>query len=70
MKKLECGDTLVLVTAAGAARYEVVNLEVVGDRDLGPLAPRDETRLTLLTCWPFDGLRRTDLRYVVTCRAG
>ena len=34
-------------------------------RDVDLLRPTEDSRVTLITCYPFHGLRRSDLRYVV-----
>lgn len=58
------GDLLTVRTARGATRWVVSGTRRVRDRrpvvDPGP-----GDRLWLVTCWPVDGVRRTDARYVV-----
>ena len=51
-------------------RYRVAQSAVVDKRDLDPVRQGDGTRLTLVTCYPFDALRAGGpLRYVVTAVA-
>jgi len=66
---LRPGDELSLRTRGGTRRYHVTGLAVHHESDLRALEPTGETRLTLITCYPFDGLRRSALRYVVSCAA-
>jgi len=68
LERLRVGDTVVLETRDGAAHYLVERRAVVTRWDAEALEPTDGRRLTLITCYPFGGLRRSDLRYVVTCR--
>jgi sortase A len=65
-------DIIVVRTPRGPRLYRVASTAVL-DRRLAAIrtAPaagewRDD-RLLLVTCWPFDSIRRGDLRYVVTC---
>ncbi len=58
------GDLLVLRTHSGSVRYEVRDLLVAHGRDVDLLEPTEDSRLTLITCYPFGGLTRSDLRYV------
>jgi sortase A len=67
LEKLRRGDRIVLRTHGGVVSYVVEELIVADRRDASILEGSDGTRLTLITCYPFGGLRRSDLRYVVTC---
>ena len=62
---LRMGDHLTLRTRAGSMRYEVRDLLVAEMGDVALLQPTEEPRVTLITCYPFHGLSRSDLRYVV-----
>ncbi|MDR2239667.1 MAG: class GN sortase [Zoogloeaceae bacterium] len=55
----------------GTRRYRVSGAEIVDKSEIRVLAqPSGETRLTLITCYPFDALRAGGpLRYVVTADA-
>ena len=68
LQDLAPGDTLELEAAdGGTSRYVVEEARVVDHRDLEPLAPTPEPRLTLVTCYPFDAvLSGGPWRYVVT----
>jgi sortase A len=67
---LRPGDELLLHSRAGVERYTVERLEVRDAHDAVVLLPAAAPRLTLVTCWPFDGfgaLVPGTRRYVVTC---
>jgi sortase A len=50
-------------------RFVVSSTRVVDRRDLGVVADAGDTRLTLVTCYPFDAIRPGGpLRYVVVAR--
>jgi sortase A len=69
LRELRHGDEILLRTREGLVRYRVGRIAVRSMWDAGPLEPTEQRRLTLITCYPFDGLRRTEWRYVVTCEA-
>jgi sortase A len=51
-------------------RYRVDETRVLDKRDVWVLENEGPTRLTLITCYPFDALQAGGpLRYVVTVRA-
>jgi sortase A len=69
LRRLREGDEILVERPDGRwVRYAVRAARVVDRRDTRVLADDPgETRLTLLTCWPFDALRPGGrLRYVVT----
>ncbi len=68
LAQLERKDLLVLRTRAGARIYQVEDMDVVHHQDLSPLAASDDTLLTMITCYPFQGLRAGEKRYVVRCQ--
>ncbi len=65
LNDLRMGDRLTLRTHAGSVRCEVQDLLVADMRAVNLLQPTEDPRLTLITCYPFHGLSRSDLRYVV-----
>lgn len=67
LEELRVGDRIVVRTHTGTVTYVVRDVVVADRRDGAFLAPTGEARLTLITCYPFGGLRRSDLRYVVIC---
>jgi sortase A len=73
LRRLREGDELLIERPDGrSVRYTVSGTRVVDRRDTWILADDpDETRLTLLTCWPFDAVRPGGpLRYAVTAVSG
>lgn len=69
LKNLRPGDRLRLRTADAVRDYVVDDIQVVPATDVAAIADTSEDRLTLLTCYPFGGLLRSRLRYVVTAAA-
>jgi len=72
LRDLAAGDALVVEDALGArTTYHVREVRIADYRTLRlPLRPESRT-LTLVTCWPFDGVRPdTPWRYVVLAEAG
>ena len=67
LELLRQGDEIRLLSAQGRRRYRVAGLEIRSMHDAGVLAPTARRRLTLITCYPFRGLGRSPLRYVVLC---
>jgi len=68
LEHLETDDVLVLHTRERRVRYLVTDRVVADRRDNAWLDPMDGRRLTLITCFPFGGLRSGDRRYVVVAR--
>lgn len=67
LRRVAVGDEIDLQAANGAAvRYRVREATVVDRDDTGVMESDGGTRLTLITCYPFDAVRPgTRLRYVV-----
>ena len=67
LRDLRSGDTLVVHSASGRmVRYVVSGIEVVRNKDVRVLLDSGDDRLTLVTCYPFDGpAPGGPLRYVV-----
>jgi sortase A len=70
LRRLARGDEIVIESADGRHhRYVVASTRVVDRRDVGVAAEAGDTRLTLVTCYPFDAIRPGGpLRYVVVAR--
>lgn len=71
LKDVRTGDELRVQRSDGSWRgYRVTDTRVTDKTDISPLDSSGPTRLTLITCWPFDALRAGGpLRYVVTAVA-
>jgi sortase A len=72
LRELEEGDEILTEDPAGRRRrYRVVGSFVTDQRDVEALAPTSWARLTLVTCWPFDGSTPGGRgRFVVVADAG
>ena len=68
LRDLRPGDRIRLRTASGVLEYVVEDLDIVPATAISVADPTPDDRLTLVTCYPFDGLLRSPWRYVVTCR--
>jgi sortase A len=72
LRDLRPGEEIVVQKSDSTTRrYRVAGTEIVDKSDTRVLAQHfGETRLTLVTCYPFDALRAGGpLRYVVTAKA-
>ena len=72
LRALQPGEEIeVQKSVSVTRRYRVTGAEIVDKSDTRVLAQRlGESRLTLITCYPFDALRPGGpLRYVVTAKA-
>jgi sortase A len=67
LEDLQPGDEIRLHTRDVTRRYRVSDLAIHSMYDATVLEPSTRRRLTLITCYPFDALRRSELRYVVSC---
>jgi sortase A len=70
LRRLRAGDPIVVERRDGRRfRYTVSETLVVDRRDAWVAQDAGDTRLTLVTCYPFDAIRPGGpLRYVVTAR--
>lgn len=68
LEDLRLGDEVRIEGPSGELRrFRVEDLAIVDHRDSRPLAPSDDRRLTLITCYPFDApIPGGPLRWVVT----
>jgi LPXTG-site transpeptidase (sortase) family protein len=66
LKDIEKGDDVLVQTAGGVDRYEVTEIDIVPKSDVSVLAPTDEKRLTLVTCYPFYHVGAAPERFIVT----
>ncbi len=72
LRDVKPGEEIVVEKSVGGTRrYRVAGAEIVDKSETRVLAQRlGESRLTLITCYPFDALRAGGpLRYVVTAKA-
>lgn len=67
LRDVKRGETITVERADGTrSDYRVTDLDVLDKRDTWVAKNEGPSRLTLITCWPFDALRAGGpLRYVV-----
>jgi sortase A len=72
LQKMTSGDSIRIQRPDGVSvHYRVTQLDVLDKRDTWVTRNHGQTRLTLITCWPFDALRAGgDQRYVVIAEPG
>lgn len=70
LQKLALGQELFVQRADGSTlHYRVAGREIVDKADTGVIMDEGDTRLTLITCYPFNALRAGGReRYVVSAR--
>jgi sortase A len=67
LQQLQRGDVLRLETAQGSREFAVENLEVIDSRVVDLVLEPGASRISLVTCYPFDAVTAGGpLRYVVT----
>jgi sortase A len=70
IKNLKPGDEVDITTAEGkTVRYRMTGSSIVHAQASGIVTHGTDRRLALVTCYPFDGLQRGPLRYVVFATA-
>jgi sortase A len=67
LRELRPGDRIRVTTVDAERDWVVDRVEIISATSAEVLEPWGKARLTLVTCYPFDGLLRTPWRYVVTC---
>ena len=66
LKDVKLGDKLVLQTLEGPKQFTISNTEVVEISDTHVLQDTDDTRVTLVTCYPFYFVGHAPQRFIVT----
>jgi sortase A len=69
LRELRHGDILRVRTAGGMRRYVLEHTAVLPVDEVRVVETVDERRLTLVTCYPFDGWVRSPRRFLATFRA-
>ncbi len=65
LKDAEVGDSLTLQTPAGERVYKVDEILIVDPLDVEVLDPSDDSRITLVTCYPFYYVGSAPQRFIV-----
>jgi len=68
LKDIETGDTMELETLRGTQSYLIDKISIVSPEDVYVLDPSEESRITLVTCYPFYFVGKAPLRYIVHAR--
>ena len=68
LKDIETGDTMELETLTGTQSYVIDKISIVSPEDVYVLDPSEESRITLVTCYPFYFVGKAPLRYIVHAR--
>ena len=66
LEDIQNGDEVYFTTATAIYKYEVDDLSVVAPDDVSVIAPTNDSRLTLITCYPFHYVGPAPKRFVVT----
>jgi sortase A len=69
LRGIAIGDRIELQTMRGTQEYSVDDIRVVLPKDVHVLAPTDDERLTLVTCYPFYVVGPAPKRFIVSARA-
>lgn len=70
IKDLKPGDAITVTTQSGIQlNYRMTGASIVDAQSSGIVTAGKTQRLALVTCYPFDGLQRGKLRYVVFAKA-
>ncbi|MCW3172425.1 class GN sortase [Shewanella subflava] len=71
LKYIQLGDVIELQNTQGhLSQYKVTDLRVVHESQVEEMATTEDSRLTLITCYPFDSLlAEADLRYIVEAKS-
>ena len=65
LKDISRGDIVELLTAKGVSTFAVDEISIVAPSDTSVLAPRAQTSITLVTCYPFYFIGSAPQRYIV-----
>jgi LPXTG-site transpeptidase (sortase) family protein len=65
LKDIAAGDVVELALPAEVRRFRVERLSIVESNDNRVLAPTRESRLTLVTCYPFYFVGSAPRRFIV-----
>ncbi|MGZ9898048.1 class GN sortase [Shewanella gaetbuli] len=71
LKYLQVGDVIEIQNTQGVySQYQVTELRVVNENQIEEMAASDDSRLTLITCYPFEQLSaNASQRYIVEAKA-
>jgi sortase A len=65
LEDIQNGDDVYFTTATAIYKYKVDDVSVVAPDDISVIAPSNDSRLTLITCYPFHFVGPAPKRFVV-----
>jgi LPXTG-site transpeptidase (sortase) family protein len=65
LEDIQAGDEIYFTTARAIYKYRVASRDIVDPSDVAVLAPSSDSRLTLITCYPFHFVGPAPKRFVV-----
>ena len=65
LRDIQHGDLVRLKTRKGVLEYVVKDTMIVAPSDVWVMAPSDDRRLTLVTCYPFNYIGSAPQRFIV-----
>jgi sortase A len=68
LEDIQNGDEIYFTTATAIYKYRVSSTDIVDPSDVAVLAPSTDSRLTLITCYPFHYVGPAPKRFVVTAQ--
>ena len=68
LEDIQNGDDVYFTTTTAIYKYKVDEVSVVTPDDVSVIAPSNDSRLTLITCYPFHYVGPAPKRFVVTAR--
>jgi LPXTG-site transpeptidase (sortase) family protein len=68
LEDIQNGDEIYFTTATAIFKYRVDKVSIVDPSDVSVLAASSDSRLTLITCYPFHYFGPAPKRFVVTAR--
>jgi sortase A len=69
LRDIRHGDLVRLKTRKGVFEYSVTDTMIVAPTDVWVMAPSEERRLTLVTCYPFNYVGSAPQRFIVRAEA-
>jgi len=68
LKDIHVNDTIKVTTPDGTTEYHVVSTKIVAKTDISVLDAKDDSTLTLVTCYPFYYIGPAPKRFIVQAK--
>jgi sortase A len=65
LKDIKLDDTIRITTPEGVSEYRVISTQIVGPSDTNVLDAKDDSTLTLITCYPFYYIGPAPKRFII-----